>query len=85
LSSTETDCNRECLRAHTYMDDGDKDCPDNCPILNPIQKPAAVAPPDLTKANWIWTKEVIGAPNGILPGAARPFRKVIKTSAPSTV
>ncbi|KDR67398.1 hypothetical protein GALMADRAFT_216480 [Galerina marginata CBS 339.88] len=41
---------------------------------------STVAPPDLVKAEWIWTKEVVAA-NGNLPGMARPFLKVLSTTS----
>ncbi|KAF8961825.1 hypothetical protein BDZ97DRAFT_1827333 [Flammula alnicola] len=53
------------------------DCPDgSCPPLFPDQPPATASPPDLTKGFWIWTKEVV-AGGGVVPGCARPFRKVV--------
>jgi len=88
LAGTSPNCNGECAGGYSHMGYGHKHCPcpcpilDHCPILHPKQQPATVPPPDLTKANWIWTKEVIGKPNGVLPGAARPFRKGIKTKCP---
>jgi hypothetical protein len=73
-----------CGKHHTKHCPGGNDCPcppnDTCPVIYRDMEPATVAPPDITKANWIWTKEVIANPTP--PGQARPFRKVIKTKCP---
>lgn len=69
---------------HTdHCDKGDNcPCPhkDTRPVIHPDLEPQMVGPPNITKADWIWTKEVLVNPTP--PGEARPFRKLIKTKCP---
>ena len=50
---------------------------DLCPAIHHHLEPQIVGPPNITKVDWIWTKEVLVNPTPL--GEACPFRKVINT------
>ena len=73
-----------CGKDHNDDCNEDDNCPcpprNSCPAIHHDLEAEMVAPPDLSKANWIWTQEITTNPTP--KGEARPFRKVIKTKCP---